>query len=74
MKIRCLNNFMRGSYEMNIDDLTGEIIGAVIEVHKALDPGLMESVYEECLCHESDLRRIHYKRQRALPVEYKGVK
>ena len=59
---------------MNINDLTGEIIGVAIEVHKALGPGLMESVYEECLCHEFDLRRIHYKRQQALPVEYKGVK
>jgi len=59
---------------MNINDLTGEIIGAAIEVHKALGPGLMESVYEECLCHEFDLRRIHYKRQQAIPVEYKGVK
>ena len=65
---------MRGSYEMNITDLTGEIIGAAIEVHKALGPGLMEFVYGECLCHAFDLRRIHYKRQGALPFEYKGVK
>jgi len=74
MKICYLNNFRREFYEMNINDLTGEIIGAAIEVHKALGPGLMESVYEECLCHEFDLRRIHYKRQQAIPVEYKGVK
>ena len=40
---------------MNINDLTGEIIGAAIEVHKALGPGLMESVYEECLCKESSV-------------------
>jgi GxxExxY protein len=59
---------------MNIDDLTGRIIGAAIEVHKALGPGLLESAYEECLCHEFDLRQIHYKKQQALPVEYKGVK
>lgn len=37
---------------MEINDLTGQIIGAAIEVHKALGPGLLESVYEECLCHE----------------------
>ncbi len=74
MKIRCLSNSRRGSYEMNINDLTGETIGAAIEVHKALGPGLMESVYEECLCHEFGLRGIHYKRHRALPVKYKGVK
>ena len=65
---------MRESYEMNIHDLTGEIIGAAIEVHKALGPSLMESIYEGCLYHECDLRRIHYKRQGALPVESKGVK
>jgi GxxExxY protein len=59
---------------MNINDLTGEIIGAAIEVHKALGPGLMESVYEECLCHEFGLRKIDYKRQQALPIEYKGVR
>jgi GxxExxY protein len=59
---------------MNINDLTGEIIGAAIEVHKALGPGLMESVYEECLCHEFGLRKIDYNRQQALPIEYKGVK
>ena len=59
---------------MDINDLTGQIIGSAIEVHKALGPGLLESVYEECLCHEFDLRRIPYKRQHAIPVQYKGAK
>jgi len=59
---------------MDINDLTGQIIGAAIEVHKALGPGLLESVYEECLCRELDLRKLHYKRQHAIPVQYKGVK
>ena len=59
---------------MEINDLTGQIIGAAIEVHKALGPGLLESVYEECLCHEFGLRQIRYKRQQALPVTYKGVR
>ena len=59
---------------MNIDNLTGQIIGSAIEVHKALGPGLLESAYEECLSHEFSLRQFHYKRQQALPVEYKGVK
>ena len=59
---------------MGINDLTGQIIGAAIEVHKALGPGLLESVYEECLCCELDLRKLHYKRQHAIPVQYKGVK
>ena len=57
---------------MNINYFTGEIIGA--EIHKALDPGLLESAYEECLCREFDLRQLHYKRQQAIPVEYKGTK
>ena len=57
----------------DINKLTGEIIGAAIEVHKILGPGLLESVYEECLCHELDLREIPYERQKNLPIEYKGV-
>ena len=59
---------------MDINDLTGQIIGSAIEVHKALGPGLLESVYEECLCHEFNLREIPYKRQHAVPVQYKGAK
>jgi GxxExxY protein len=58
---------------MDINDLTGQIIGAAIEVHKALGPGLLESVYEECLSHGLDLRRIQYERQYPIPVKYKGV-
>ena len=58
---------------LDINELTGEIIGAAIEVHKILGPGLLESVYEECLCHELDLREIPYERQKNLPIEYKGV-
>jgi GxxExxY protein len=59
---------------MDINDLTGQIIGSAIEVHKALGPGLLESVYEECLCHEFNLREIPYKKQHAVPVQYKGAK
>jgi GxxExxY protein len=59
---------------MEINKLTGEVIGAAIEVHKSLGPGLLESAYEECLCRELDLRKIAYERQKALPVEYKGVR
>ncbi len=58
----------------DINELTGEAIGAAIEVHKALGPGLLESVYEECLCKELELRGIPFVRQKELPVEYKGVK
>ncbi|MBN1840858.1 MAG: GxxExxY protein [Deltaproteobacteria bacterium] len=59
---------------VDINNLTGEVIGAAIEVHKALGPGLLESVYEDCLSRELGLRRIPYERQKGLPVEYKGVK
>lgn len=54
--------------------LTGAIIGAAMEVHNILGPGLLESTYEECLAREFDLRGIHYDRQRAVPVVYKDVK
>ncbi|MBU0698373.1 MAG: GxxExxY protein [Proteobacteria bacterium] len=59
---------------MDINKLTGEVIGAAIEVHKALGPGLLESAYEECLCRELFLRKMSLKRQEPLPIEYKGVK
>ena len=56
------------------DPLTYEVIGAAIEVHRMLVPGLLESVYEECLCHELKLRGIEHIRQAPLPVVYKGLK
>jgi len=59
---------------LEFEKLTEEIIGAAIEVHKALGPGLLESAYEECLCHELSLRRLSFERQRPLPLEYKGVR
>jgi len=54
--------------------LTEQIIGAAIEVHRHLGPGLLESAYEECLCHELHLRGLKFERQRPLPLEYKGIK
>jgi GxxExxY protein len=54
------------------EQLTGQIIGAAIEVHRELGPGLLESAYEACLCYEFDLRRIPYTRQVILPVIYKS--
>ena len=56
-----------------VNALTGEIIGAAIEVHRALGPGLLESAYEECLCHELALRGIVFRRQVPLPLAYKGI-
>ncbi|MGH9545413.1 MAG: GxxExxY protein [Terriglobales bacterium] len=55
------------------EDLTERVIGAAIEVHREIGPGLMESAYEECLCHELYLRELAFVRQVALPVRYKGV-
>jgi len=55
-------------------DLIAEtVIGAAIEVHRALGPGLLESAYEECLCHELTLRGLRFERQVLLPMSYKGV-
>ncbi len=59
---------------MRVNDLTRAIIGAAIEVHRVLGPGLLESAYEECLCHELALRGIRFKRQYPAPLEYKGLK
>jgi len=56
-----------------MDELSGSVIGACIEVHRALGPGLLESAYEECVCHELTLRRLTFQRQVPLPVHYKGV-
>jgi GxxExxY protein len=59
---------------MDYNSITEAIIGAAIDVHRALGPGLLESAYEQCLCHELRLRGIAFERQRDLPVEYKGCK
>jgi GxxExxY protein len=60
--------------ENSVNGITEKIIGAAIEVHKALGPGLLESAYEECLAHELALQRVNFKRQQALPITYKGVR
>lgn len=54
-------------------DLTGEILGAAIDVHRVLGPGLLESAYEACMCRELALRDIPFRSEVALPVHYKGV-
>ncbi len=59
---------------MKFNEVTEAIIGAAIEVHRALGPGLLESAYEECLCRELSLRGIDFERQRELPIEYKGLR
>lgn len=58
----------------NTNQLSELVIGAAIEVHRALGPGLLESTYEMCLCHELALRKIPFERQKAIPVAYKGIR
>ncbi len=59
---------------MEINKLSNIIIGAAIEVHKTLGPGLLESAYEQCMCHELGLRGLSFERQKELPVSYKEMK
>jgi len=68
-------NKHRGTENTEGKDLvTEKIIGAAIEVHKSLGPGLLESVYETCLCHELQLSGMSFERQKMLPVTYKGIR
>ena len=55
------------------EELTEQVIGGAIEVHRILGPGLLESAYEECLCHEFRLHGLKFQRQVPLPVQYKGI-
>ncbi|HJQ13947.1 MAG TPA: GxxExxY protein [Anaerolineales bacterium] len=66
--------FVSRSEILDVNKTTEAIIGAAIEVHRHLGPGLLESAYEECLCEELLLRMIPFKRQIVLPVTYKNKK
>ncbi|MEA3547269.1 MAG: GxxExxY protein [Thermodesulfobacteriota bacterium] len=55
---------------MHENEISKKIIGAAIEVHQTLGPGLLESVYEEALCHELHLRGLQFKRQKSIPISY----
>jgi GxxExxY protein len=59
--------------ELALEELGRQVIGAAIEVHRELGPGLLESSYERCLVHELNLRGIHAERQRPQPIYYKGL-
>jgi len=58
----------------HINELTYDVIGAAIEVHRTLGAGLLESTYRECLCRELTLREIAFQREYALPLRYKGIR
>ncbi len=59
---------------MDFDELSGQVIGCAIEVHRELGPGLLESTYEQCLAHELSLNGIRLAVQHPLPVTYKGIR
>jgi GxxExxY protein len=59
---------------VHINQLTREVIGAAIEVHKTLGPGLLESAYRKSMCRELLLRHIPFRREWPLPLEYKGLR
>lgn len=58
---------------MEINEITERIIGAAIEVHRHLGPGLLESAYEDCLCYELSQAGLRFQRQVHLPIRYKGL-
>ena len=61
---------------MSRDEINGlgeQVIGAMIEVHRHLGPGLLESAYEMALCHELALRKLPFQRQLPVPIRYKGL-
>jgi GxxExxY protein len=58
---------------MNENDLSHAVIGAAIEVHREVGPGILEKAYEEAMCHELHLRGLPFVRQRTVPFIYKGV-
>jgi len=60
--------------KMEFDELSNQVIGCAIDVHRELGPGLLESTYEQCLAHELKLNGIKFNLQHPLPVEYKGVR
>jgi len=65
---------MQPKRQLYLQELTGQILGAAIEVHKQVGPGLLESTYQACLCHELELRGILFECQKPLPLEYKGIR
>ncbi|MCA1600926.1 MAG: GxxExxY protein [Acidobacteria bacterium] len=65
---------MKPKRKLYEEGLTREIIGAAIEVHRELGPGLLESTYTACLCRELELRGLSFECQKPLPLEYKGAR
>jgi GxxExxY protein len=68
-----LMDFKARNYLMDHEDLSGQIIGCAIEVHKQLGPGLLESTYEQCLAHELAAHHLPFRLQAPVSVRYKGI-
>ena len=62
-----------GRPPQHLNLVTHDVIGSAIEVHRCLGPGLLESVYLECLCHELRMRNVVFDREIAVPLRYKGL-
>ena len=65
---------MEGKFSTEEDAVARAVIGAAIEVHRCLGPGLLECVYEQALCHEFALRGMPFLCQQRVPIRYKGIK
>jgi GxxExxY protein len=63
----------RGVSMLEENEITDKVIGAAIEVHRHLGPGLLESAYDECLCYELSRLGVKFERQVHLPIDYKGL-
>ncbi len=72
-KFYASNEIKNDMDEEKLNILSGIILDSAIEVHRNLGPGLLESVYEICLCKEFDLRNIKFQRQVLIPITYKGI-
>jgi hypothetical protein len=70
--ILCVTDTSCSPKEFPLKEITERIISYAIEVHSTLDPGLLESVYEEALAYEFELRGINFERQKEIMLEYKG--
>lgn len=65
---------MKPKSKLYEEGLTREIIGACIEVHQKLGPGLLEATYQTCLCRELYLRELSFQSHKSLPLDYKGAR
>lgn len=64
----------RDAETQRVNGITDKVIGACIDIHRLLGPGLLESAYEECLCYDLSTMGLAFERQKDLPVEYKRVR